>query len=188
MTVASFVASQRTRRGVPTSSSLGLGAPSPVLQSRHRPPTRRPQHRRRARRGGADVRSTTQEATPRPTARRGCPPTWWGRLRGVGGDGGRLDGRSGLVARARDVGDVRSPGPTRPPPPPRSGRIGTSTLSTSTRGCGDLTQSPPNEQALPGHHQGPRVSASAGFALGRHHDLASPRPRCAWPPLRMAAI
>ena len=191
MTVASFIAAQRTEHRVPHAVSCRA---LEVTESRFykwqdRPPTPRQAATGRARRRGAGV-----------VRRFGGHPETYGSPR-VCEDlveaGWRVSvntvaasmARQGLQGRApkRKRRSLTRPDKAAAPIPDLV--AGSSTLSTSTRSwCGDLTEIPTDEGKL---YLATVLDLASrrlpGFAIGEHHDAAARRARCAWPPRRAAA-
>ena len=178
MSVASFIASQRTEHGVPHAMCCRwLGVSESWFYKWHdRPPTARQAAPGRARRGGEGVlrRLGRHAGHLRVAAGVGGPRR--GRLAGVGEHGGGLDGPPG------PAGPVPETQAALPDPPRQGGRRRSRTWSAGTshaeRDRSALVRGPDRDphrrgQALPGHRAGPRVPAAAGLRHGRASRLGA---------------
>ena len=176
MTVASFIASQRTDHRVPHAVSCrALEVPeSTFYEWHHRPPTRREQ-----RRGELDaaVRASFDDSGGNPETY-GSPRVWEDLVEA----GWRVSkktvaasmARQGLYGRApkRKRRSLTRPDKAAAPVPDLVGRV-FSAIDINQKWCGDLTEIPTDEGKLYLATVEDLASRRLpGFALGEHHDAA----------------
>ena len=171
MSVASFVAAQRTEHGCPTRSAAGgLGVSESWFYKWHdRAPTAR-----QARRAALDAAVKRRSTTParRTTGRPGCSRTSRGRLEGVGQHGGGVDGPPGSGGPADEApACLTRPDKAAAPIPDLVNRD--FSAAGDQRWCGDLTEIPTEEGKL---YLATVVDLASrrlpGFAMSEHHDSA----------------
>ena len=188
MSVASFVAAQRTDHGVPhviTCRAIGV-SPSWFYKWRDRPPTPR-----QARRASLDA--AVRQSFEASGGRYGSPRV----LADLVEAGWRVSkktvaasmARQGLVARPLRVGGA---GLTRPDkaaaPIPDLVKRDFTAPAINTKWCGDLTEVPDRRrQAVPGHRRGPGLPADhrvravgASRRRARHRGDQDGRRRARW--------
>ena len=171
MTVASFIAVQRTEHGVPHALSCrALGMPTSTFYKWHdRPPT--PSEVRRGELDAA-VRASFEDSGGNPGTY-GSPRVWEDLVEA----GWRVSKKTVAASMARQGLVGRSPkrkrrSLTRPDkaaaPIPDLVRRDFRAAAINQKWCGDLTEIPMRRgQALPGDRGGPRVAAPGGLRAGR---------------------
>ena len=177
MSVASFVAAQRTEHGVPHALSCRAleVRESWFYKWRDRPPT--PRQERRAELDAA-VKASFEDSGGTPGtygSPRVCEDLRRGRLAGVEEDGGGVDGPPGSAGPLPETqAPLARPAPTRPPHRSRTWSSGTSRAEAiNQRWCGDLTEIPTDEGKLYLATVEDLASRRLpGFAIGEHHDAA----------------